>query len=207
MYVFVDDSGDPGFKFGQGSSNFLVIACCVFESAKDVSDASNFVKQLTNELNSGHGFELKFNKSSHDARLKFLNEVQKLHFFVRVMVVDKRLVSNRKDFLLDMIVENLRDSSETIRGAKITIDGKKPKNISSEISRRLKSSINREFIIVQSIKFRDSKSDPLIQLADMVAGATRKSYEDVGKAPSPYRRLVDGLGNKPNSRIWELNEK
>lgn len=175
MYVLVDDSGDPGFKFGQGSSNFLVIACCVFESVPEVERASKLVSKLAFELNSGHYFELKFNKSNHDSRLRFLKEIRNLDFFIRVMIVDKRLASNRNDFLIEMIAETLRESSETIHPAKITIDGKRPTKIASQISRRLRNMVNRDFLVAHSITFRDSKSDPLLQMADMIAGAARKA--------------------------------
>jgi hypothetical protein len=207
MFVFVDDSGDPGFKFGQGSSNFLVIACCVFESVEAVENASSLISKLAIELNSGHGFELKFNKSSHETRIRILSEIVNLNFFIRVMVVDKREVSNRKDFLLEMLAETLRESSEAIRAAKITIDGKKPAKISGEISRRLRTAVNRDSLTVHSVRFRNSKSDPLIQLADVVAGAIRKTYEDAGSSASPYLSFVAALGQKPNSRIWVLREK
>ena len=31
MLVFVDDSGDPGFKIGKGSSPVFVISCVIFD--------------------------------------------------------------------------------------------------------------------------------------------------------------------------------
>ena len=38
MLVFIDDSGDPGFKLGKGSSLIFVIGCIVFD---DELEAAN----------------------------------------------------------------------------------------------------------------------------------------------------------------------
>ncbi|MBI2315295.1 DUF3800 domain-containing protein [Candidatus Daviesbacteria bacterium] len=31
MLVFIDDSGDPGFKLDKGSTSHFIIACVIFE--------------------------------------------------------------------------------------------------------------------------------------------------------------------------------
>ncbi len=33
MLVFIDDSGDPGFKFEKGSSKYFVIALVIFKES------------------------------------------------------------------------------------------------------------------------------------------------------------------------------
>jgi hypothetical protein len=30
--VFIDDSGDPGFKIGEGSSSHLIMGCVIFDN-------------------------------------------------------------------------------------------------------------------------------------------------------------------------------
>jgi hypothetical protein len=44
MYVFIDDSGDAGFKLDRGSSEHLVIVCCVFDSADDVEITADLIR-------------------------------------------------------------------------------------------------------------------------------------------------------------------
>jgi hypothetical protein len=39
VLVFIDDAGDPGFKFARGSSRFFVVAYVVFDDRTDAEDA------------------------------------------------------------------------------------------------------------------------------------------------------------------------
>lgn len=50
MLVFLDDSGDPGFKLDRGSSAFFVIACVIFEDKLDAEEVSLTMKRYRREL-------------------------------------------------------------------------------------------------------------------------------------------------------------
>lgn len=44
MLIFIDDSGDPGFKLDKGSSKVFVIACVIFDDgleAEKTTDMAN----------------------------------------------------------------------------------------------------------------------------------------------------------------------
>jgi hypothetical protein len=43
---------------------------------------------------------------------------------------------------------------------------------------------------MRNFKFRDSKSDVLIQLADMIAGSIRRSYEKDKTDSQKYKKLI-----------------
>lgn len=46
--IFIDDSGDPGFKFNRGSSRYFVIACIIFNSkiSAEYTSASMIILRL-----------------------------------------------------------------------------------------------------------------------------------------------------------------
>lgn len=50
MLVFLDDSGDPGFKLDRGSSAFFVIACVIFEDKLDAEEVSLIMKRYRRGL-------------------------------------------------------------------------------------------------------------------------------------------------------------
>lgn len=92
MLVFVDDSGDPGFKFDSGSSKFFVIACVVFDDNLDAEEAALKIKRLRRSLKWRDDHEFKFNKTSKDIRMAFLREVRDCNFRIRAIIADKPMI-------------------------------------------------------------------------------------------------------------------
>ena len=90
MYVFIDDSGDAGFKLERGSSEHLVIACCVFDSAEDAEITADKIRNFRISLNWHPQQEFKFSKTREDIRLGFFQAVLSCKFFVRSIVIDKK---------------------------------------------------------------------------------------------------------------------
>ena len=50
MLVLIDDSGDPGFKIGRGSSQFFVIACVIFDDELDAEETALIIKRYRRSL-------------------------------------------------------------------------------------------------------------------------------------------------------------
>ncbi len=50
MLIFIDDSGDPGFKFSKGSSFYFVICLVIFDDNLEAEKASITIKELRREL-------------------------------------------------------------------------------------------------------------------------------------------------------------
>lgn len=205
MYVFVDDSGDPGFKFGQGSSNFLVIACCVFESPLAVELASQHVARVKRELNSNHDFELKFHKSRIQTKISILESLSQLDFFVRVLIVDKRRLPRTKDLHTAALISALDKLGGGVTNAKVTIDGILPKKHAQDLSTRIRKKVNRTRKVIHSIRFRDSKADSLIQLADLIAGAYRSIHEQKDQTSIVFSKSLRFVESRTNSEIYLLN--
>jgi hypothetical protein len=66
--VFIDDSGDPGFKLGKGSSDFFIISAVIFDDTLEAEKTALAIKTLRRELGFSDKVEFKFNKSNKNDR-------------------------------------------------------------------------------------------------------------------------------------------
>lgn len=83
MLVFLDDSGDPGFKVKKGSSPCFVIALVIFDDALEAEACAVDIKKLRRQLGLSDHFEFKFSKCCDQFRAQFLSRVASYQFRVR----------------------------------------------------------------------------------------------------------------------------
>jgi hypothetical protein len=60
MLVFIDDSGDSGFKLDKGSSAFFVIALVIFDDELEAEKTAIAIKGLKRDLGFPDNLEFKF---------------------------------------------------------------------------------------------------------------------------------------------------
>jgi len=121
MIIFIDDSGDPGFKITKGSSKTFVICCVIFDDELEAEKTAVKIKELRRKLKKSDRFEFKFNKSSREFRLKFLRSISSSKFRVRAIVMPKEdiysdlLKHSKESFynfkLYNLLIEPLFQSS------------------------------------------------------------------------------------------------
>jgi hypothetical protein len=197
MQVFIDESGDAGFKLEKNSSRFFVVAAIIFDDNLEAKKCALRIKELRRELGLGDNFEFKFNKSHARIRSAFLQVVAGYNFRIRCIVVDKtRIRSNElrtetKSFYSFTAKTLLKYTRGTITNASVKIDGSGNRTFRREFVSYLRRELNTNSgRIVSEIKLADSKQNVLIQLADMVAGATRRSYEEGVKDQFDYKKII-----------------
>ena len=210
MYVFIDDSGDAGFKLAQGSSQMLVIACCIFTTAEDAEHVAGTMRDFRRSLGWNPLQEFKFSKMSDEIRLSFLSRLSHAPFVVRALVIDKtsfslesRGVHSSASFYSFAIQEALSHASSLLVDAKVVIDGKSSKSHSKSIGVQLRSYLNRESQTVAKISFVDSEGNQLIQLADIMAGTIRKAFDVHSKGRETYLLALSPYLKGPSSEIRE----
>src|SRR3990167_5884188 len=168
MLVFIDDSGDPGFKLDKGSSSHFVIACVIFDDNLDAEETALKIKRLRRELKWHDLQEFKFNKTSKKIRLQFLDAVVACKFRVRAIVIDKVLVrnpelrGNKYSFYNYVIKEVLAKSEGSIVGAKVRLHGHEDRAYKRAALTYFRTQINLRRSIVKDLKFVNSQSDNLI---------------------------------------------
>ncbi len=183
MLVFIDESGDPGFKIGEGSSAYFVISLVIFDDHLEAEKASVTIKELRRNLGLSDKYEFKFNTTKKEIIRNFIETVRKFKFCVRAMVVDKkgiyhkRLRSDKESFYNYFIMQLLDKSKNRLIDAKLFFDSRGERAVRNELrsylSKRLNNSENHIF---SKFKFVDSKQNTLVQLADIVSGSIMYRY-------------------------------
>lgn len=178
MLVLIDESGDPGFRVVQGSTSHFVLAMVLFEDLKEAERCSRCIGELRDGLRIKP--EFKFAKAADEVRNRFFAAVSQHRFEVRAIVVDKANVQSPHlrcntdsfyNFFLNMLLKH--DGGAT-QGASIKIDGSGDAEFKKELTTYLRRQLRDGQI--GKFKFVDSKSDNLIQLADMCSGAILRAH-------------------------------
>jgi len=206
MYVFIDDSGDPGFKFDKGSSRYFVIACCVFETAEAAESASAAISALKDRLSRPQHVEFKFAKTRLDTQVQFFDTLSREDFFIRVLVIDKfareQLYRERQTGSLHhaAIHQVLASASTVLSGARVTIDGGGGRLYRHSTFRTFRGVPNFSSPgIVKKIVFAGSQKNRLLQLADMVAGCAHRLAEPSSLVLPEHQRIMRQMLGKRRS--------
>jgi len=170
-----DESGDVSFSFGKGASRYFVVA--VIATA-----APETLRQLLADLRQCSGlptdYEFSFHAlSSTPLRRRVFAALAGADFESWAVVVDKTTlpdpfkVMRRLDFYLYFVTELMQLIPSAKReGATLILDEfGSASQVRSELRRFMKvRDIPRQF---KRILIKRSRSEPLIQIADLVAGA------------------------------------
>lgn len=92
MRVFVDESGDTGFKFGMQSSRYFALALVIFEDEEKEAEASRRIDALRQELKSSN-IEFHFAKNKDATHKAFFAAARDMNFRAFVFVADKTRLS------------------------------------------------------------------------------------------------------------------
>jgi len=202
MIVFIDESGDPGFKLAKGSSAVFVLALVAFQSSEQAARAGTAIDELARK--SGIKGEYKFSKSRPEIRDAFFACVNQFDFKVRAIVVEKekiysgRLRSDKESFYSFFVKSMLKFDNGLLKNAKVIIDGSGDKEFKKELGAYLRRHTGDGAI--RQIAFSNSANDRLIQLADMCAGAIARSYKRDKDDASQWRTM---LGRKIED-VWDF---
>ena len=111
MLIFIDDSGDPGFKIERGSTPYFVISMVIFDDNLEAEKIAVAIKELKRKTKFSDNVEFRFFKAHKKYRIMFLNAVNVFKFRVRCLVVDKSIIeshelkSNKNSFYAYFIKE------------------------------------------------------------------------------------------------------
>ena len=185
MLVFIDDSGDAGFKLDKGSSPYFVIVLVIFDDELEAEKTAVAIKELRRKLGFPEDVEFKFFKSKHSTREAFLKTISPFTFRVRSLVVDKakihsdELRNSKNSFYSYIIKMVLKHSDGSILDAKVKIDGSGDRTFRRNFMTYLRRELNSaDRKIMDHCRLVDSQSNVLIQMADMIAGTIRRSYDE-----------------------------
>jgi len=197
MIVFIDDSGDAGFKLDRGSSRFFVIVLVIFDDELEAEKTAVAIKELRRDLGFPENVEFKFFKSKNVTREKFLKTITPFKFRIRCLVVDKKTIysdelrNNKNSFYSYIIKMVLKHSEGSILDAKVKIDGSGDRIFRRNFLTYLRRELNTgQKKIMNHCRLVDSKDNVLIQMADMIAGTIRRSYDENKKDGIILKKII-----------------
>lgn len=204
MWIFIDESGDAGFKLVKGSSQHFIVSMVIFKTEEAASSTTKTIKDLSSRLNVKP--EFKFAKSCNNIRDGFFEGISSCNFTTRSVVVDKtkiysaHLKENKESFYNFFIKTMLKYDNGMLNKAKIIIDGSGDRAFKNEFKAYIRRSIPDQ--CVKRLSLKDSRSDPLIQLADMVAGAIARSYKTDKADYYKWRKML--YDNRQIDNVWDF---
>lgn len=181
LFVYLDESGDTGFRFNKGSSRYFVITLLLVDDPVPFAAA---VADLRKRLGFADGNEFKFYSASHEVRMAFMRMLRRQDFRARTLVIDKTLMTRphlqkRETFYSYLVKLILEHDHGTIADAMLILDQSvKSKKSKQQLATYLRRALNAERAVpkVRDIRYHDSRSDDLIQAIDMLAGAVYSRY-------------------------------
>lgn len=204
MLIFIDDSGDPGFRVEKGSSVIFIIALVIFRDTLEAEKTSISIKELRRKLKVSDFYEFKFNKTNKKFKDAFFNAVNSFDFKIRAIVVNKKLIysprlRNYKENFYNYIIMQILRNSNKIKDAKLRFDKRGEKALRNQLRVYLSRELNnKNKKVFKDLKFVDSKQNTLVQLADMSAGSIFASY--TGKDKTYLNKLK---ADKHIEDVWE----
>lgn len=174
--IFIDDSGDPGFK--KGSSRFFVIACVIFDNEAQAVLAAAIMAAQIRRLGWHDSAEFKFHRTQKKHILTLLKQLSGVDFKIVAILVDKSKL-NKKTKPGTLYNETIRNALLLCNpeGAKVRLDGHSGHNYMRNAVSYFRKSINTKEQKRKIIHFRfvDSTKNTPIQLADIAAGSILRS--------------------------------
>ncbi len=170
-----DEAGDASQNFGRGASRYFVVAVI---ATQDADALRSVLVDIRRRENFAENFEFHFNSlASEKLRVKILSAIKKTNFVSWALIVDKTTMPvalrdmSGMEFYLHCVVELIEKIPvEYRRKGTLILDEVGSSNVALfKLKRTLKNhNVQHEF---SRIFFRRSRSEDLIQVADLVAGA------------------------------------
>jgi hypothetical protein len=196
--VYIDESGDPGARFHRDSSALFVVSLVIVDNPTPIVVALDALRQSFGKP----GYEFKFAGMSDAARERFFLTLARQDFRTHCRILDKRTLLNRPsltaaDIYVRVVARALSDVLDDLVHANVVIDQSVR---ARHAQRRLAERIRAELClnppseaIINTIRFANSRTETLVQVADMIAGAVTRSYtraDDRFLTMIPKRRLT-----------------
>ena len=200
-FIFIDDSGDTGFK--KDSSSYFLLAAMVVINENEKQALNDSIDNFRRNLGWADLDEFKFNITNKRTILKLIDTVKEFNYKAHIMILDKRKINlnkipKDKTSLYYRIINELL-LKVTLENPVITIDGRAGKSFSKEIRTYLRKILSDNGIHNSRVYLVDSRKNSLVQLADIIVGSVARSYN---KEKADNQIYINAL----KSKIVEIHE-
>lgn len=193
MLVFIDESGDSGFKFDEGSSDIFTIVLVVFNENEEAELCDQRIQLLKHELWWLENSEFHFKRNADKVRKQFFEAVAPYNFYYYGFVLNKRKLygegfQNKESFYKCIGWYIFENAKEKLDDAKIIIDKNGNNDFRNSLAKYLKTKMNGSVKRIKEVKMQESHKNNLLQLADYVASWLNRFY-NIGKERSEYEHI------------------
>jgi hypothetical protein len=198
-----DESGDASFRFDKGASRYFVVTVIATSSPEHLRGT---LENLRQTLGLTDRYEFGFHKlSSVKLRSKVFSALSETDFDAWAILVDKTMLGEAfkamsgLDFYIFFVAELIRHiPAEDRAGGTLILDEFGYRNQTKEELKRILKARNIAHGF-RRISIRRSKSESLIQIADLIAGAIlrRDTRNDTGAYDAieqKIKKLVEYAG-------------
>jgi hypothetical protein len=197
LNVFIDETGTNDLDYSKEGTSRLFICVAVTVDGDGVNEARQKITELSNNLCSGAEIKSSNIGSKHKRRLKFLEGIKALPFGYMALVIDKERLPKDSGFrfkpsfykcLNRMLYQKLTQGGADIRVIADEIGGRDfMDSFAPYLTRHGLPSLFSRF----EHSFVLSESEPMVQLADLIAGTLGYCFEP-GKVSdfSPVYRAI-----------------
>ncbi|MBM7692477.1 hypothetical protein JOC77_001907 [Peribacillus deserti] len=201
LYAFIDEFGNYGFDFEKKdvSTHFIIAAILVEVSNKEMLEQKiEIIRRKyfqTGEMKSSKI------KNSHRRRIQILSEIKELPFQLYAYVIDKTKIREtgglgyKKSFFKYLNNLLYKDLYKTFEELQLVADEHGSKEFMQEFKTYVKRKSIPDLFNFSTFGFNDSKSDILLQLADLLAGTIAKGY-DKQQLTDEYKSFHSILKNR-----------
>ena len=180
--LWLDESGDSGFRFERGSSKYFVVAFVYLESDNIDEETAKIEKQinrLKEKFSLTADYEFKFSRCKNKLKQEFLEESLKFPIKYKVIVVNKKKlgppVLKSRELYCEMVRRLLYDNDPPLKKAIFVVD-----EVIAQIRQREFKGVLRRYLsknMIKKIIQKRSKGEVMIQFADMISGSIFRKYE------------------------------
>jgi hypothetical protein len=180
MFVFIDESGDTGFQFEKGSSEYFVMAAAVFETEADLVQTKHSIEALRLQQGFPAHFEFHYNGSRTRVRESFSHSLRASRFVWYSVVIDKRSIMSdaikKSAILIAKVVQLLLDSfCDVLGNSTIVLDRRDSKLFYTVLKKQLKQLYNTPGNQkIKEVRCKDSHQESSLQIADYCAAITMR---------------------------------
>ena len=191
LYAYLDESGDPGFH--ETATPFFVLTLLLvdYQCQTGLREA---VDRLRVDLGFSRDPEFRFASTPPATRRRFLTAVRSWEFLAVALVVEKSRVGEphlkSRESLYDYFVSRLlSDDTLALHDIDLTADSRMGgSNAGRRAAQRLRACLNEAGITrVRQVRYRDSRGDNLLQVADMISGSI---YHHFARGDDQFLQIV-----------------
>jgi len=202
-HIFLDESGDPGFKFDRGSSRYFVATLVCFPDDAQYASSCSGLAAFRAKYGLPHDYELKFSNLNRQRKSDVLSEIVRGNFQYHAFALNKAALWDgalrQKNKMYHKVVCWLLSNSEAVTAnAKITLDKCGNKDFYKELHKEARNTISSP---PASLKPADSRTCEGLQIADLICGTIARHYTGGVGAQQHYNIIKH---RQASSRVWPV---